>query len=156
MKFFFVTAVLMTWIVIQLYNSIYCRIFGPVQKLQKHRLFSSFSSFFLLTSLWFANKILMIHGFDIAVCMCDEFSTPTIKSLPSLVFVFCRHWQIFLFVFYIRRKTVCVWDENILSLSFFWSYHSVCECLSVFSNRRWFQFISTKTIQFYFLSATFT
>lgn len=107
LKFFFVTAVLMTWIVIQLYNSIYCSIFGPVQKLQKHRLFSSFSSlfFFLLTSLWFANKILMIHGFNIAVCMCDDFSTPTIKSLPSLVSVLCRHWQISLFVSY---KKQCV------------------------------------------------
>lgn len=30
--------------------------------------------------------------------MCDEFSTPTIKSLPSLVFVVCRPLRIFLFV----------------------------------------------------------
>lgn len=105
LKFFFVTAVLITWIVIQLYNSIYCSIFGPVQKQIVQ--FLQFTFGFLLTSLWFANKILMIHGFDIAVCMCDDFSTPTIKSLPSLLLVFCRHWQISLCVPH-RAKSFCL------------------------------------------------
>lgn len=43
--------------------------------------------------------------------MCDEFSTPTIKSLPSLVFVVCRHSQVFLFVCS-RSRQHCPFSEQ--------------------------------------------
>lgn len=73
----------------------------------------------------------MIHGFNIAVCMCDEFSTATIKSLPSLVFVFCRHYQIFLFVVKEAKKKKKVCEVMFETKHFITVHLNVCLCVWV-------------------------